>query len=166
MHAYDECRCYVDHLLAEHKRLHRMLRGARNAIMPLSAAAGNVPALDIVKLLGEVRHELEQHFAEEEGGGCLEEAVSRCPSLSDEARRIEAEHPRLLESIDRLIAQAQDADGSVEGRIAVARHFDELCAQLDAHEGAENGLLRKAFGVNVNGAADQPNPESKLLHDV
>src|SRR5688572_23467234 len=101
MRAYDECRCYEDHLIAEHKRLDRMLRVARNAIMPLGAATGNVPAADIVKLLGEVREELQHHFAQEEGGGCLEEAVSRCPSLSDEVRRIEAEHPRLLESIDR-----------------------------------------------------------------
>jgi hypothetical protein len=165
MRAYEECRCYVDHLIAEHRRLHRMLRVARNAIMPLGATTGNVPGADMVKLLGGVREELEHHFAQEEGGGCLEEAVSRCPSLSDEVRRIEAEHPRLLESIDRLIAQARDSDRSVEGRIAVAREFDELCAQLDAHEGAENALLRKAFGANVNGAADRPNPESKLLHD-
>jgi hemerythrin len=166
MYTYDECRCFVDHLIAEHRRLHRMLRVARNAIMPLGAATGSVPSADMVKLLSEVRQELEHHFAEEEGGGCLEEAVSRCPSLSDEARRIEAEHPRLLQSIDGLIAQAQDSDQSVPGRIEVARQFDELCAQLEAHEGAENALLRKAFGVNVNGAADGPNPESKLHYDV
>jgi len=166
MRTDDECRSYVDHLIAEHKRLHRMLRVARNAIMPPSSATENVPAADIVKLLGDVRGELEHHFAQEEGGGCLEEAVSRCPSLSDEARRIEEEHSRLLESIDRLIAQAQDADKSVQGRIAVAREFDELCAQLDVHEGAENTLLSKAFGAIVNGAADRPSPEFKFLHDV
>lgn len=166
MRAYDECRCYVDHLIAEHRRLHRMLRVARNAIMPQGSASGNVPATDIAKLLGEVREELQHHFAQEEGGGCLEEAVSRCPSLSDEVRRIEAEHPLLLVSIDRLIAQARDSDRSVPGRIAVAREFDKLCAQLDAHEGAENALLRKGFGVNINGAAERPHPESALLHDV
>lgn len=166
MRAYEECRCYVDHLIAEHRRLHRMLRAARNAIVPPTADAGNVPGADIVKVLGEVREELEHHFAQEEGGGCLEEAVSRCPSLSNAVRRIEAEHPLLLESIDRLIAQAQDADQSVQGRIAVACEFDELCAQLNAHEGAENALLSKAFGEVVNEAADRPNPESKLIHDV
>ncbi len=122
----------------------------------------NVPGANIIQLLGGVRQELAHHFAQEEGGGCLEEAVSRCPSLSDEARRIEAEHPRLLEGIDRLIAQAQDADRSVQGRIQVAREFDELCAQLDAHEGAENALLRKGFGVNVNGAGDTYRPPSSL----
>lgn len=165
MRAYDECRCYVDHLIAEHRRLHRILRVARNAIMPLDNATGNVPAADIVKLLGEVREELAHHFAQEDGGGCLEEAVSRCPTLSDEVRRIEAEHPWLLESIDRLIAQARDSDRSVKGRIEVARGFDELCAQLDAHEGAENALLRKGFGANINGTADRAGSESKLIYD-
>jgi hypothetical protein len=143
-----------------------MLRVARNAIMPLGAATGNVPGADIVKLLSEVREELAHHFAQEEGGGCLEEAVSRCPSLSDEVRRIEAEHPWLLESIDRLIAQARDSDHSVQGRIEVARGFDELCAQIDAHEGAENALLRKGFGANVNGTAHSSDATSKLLYDI
>lgn len=166
MRADDECRSYVDHLIAEHKRLHRMLRVARNAIMPPSSATGNVPAADIGKLLGDVRGELQHHFAQEEEGGCLEEAVSRCPSLSGEARRIEAEHPQLMESIDRLIAQARDADRSVQARLAIARQFDELCAQLNAHEGAENALLRKGFGANFTGAADGSNPKSSLLHDV
>jgi hypothetical protein len=165
MRAYEECRCFVDHLIAEHKRLHRMLRAARSAIMPQDYCE-NVPCADIIKLLGNVRKELEHHFAEEEQGGCLEEAVSRCPSVSDEARHIEAEHPRLLESIDRLIAQAEDSDRSVEGRIAVAREFDELCAQLDAHEGAENALLRKAFGANVNGASEGLRLQSKLPYDA
>jgi len=165
MRADEECRCYVDHLIAEHRRLHRMLRVARNAITP-PGSPESVPGTDIVKLLSEVREELEHHFAQEEGEGCLEEAVSRCPSLSDEVRRIEAEHPRLLEGIDALIAQARDADRSVQGRIEVAREFDELCAQLDAHEGAENALLRRGFGVNVNGTAEMSNPASSSLHDV
>jgi hypothetical protein len=128
-----------------------LLRVARSAIMPVDNANGNATSSEMVKVLRGVREELEHHFAQEEAGGCLDEAVCRCPSLSAEARRIEAEHPRLLESIDRLIAQAEDSDRSVEGRIAVAREFEELCAQLDAHEGAENAMLRKGFGANMNG---------------
>lgn len=151
MRDYNECRCYVDHLIAEHKRLHRLLRGARSAIMPVDNSNGNATSSEMVKVLRGVREELQHHFTQEEAGGCLDEAVSRCPSLSAEAHRIEAEHPQLLKSIDRLIAQAQDSSQSVEGRIAVAREFEELCAQLDAHEGAENAMLRKGFGANMSG---------------
>ena len=152
MRTYDECRCYVDHLIAEHRRLHRMLRSARSAMIHASGPDHDATTADIVRMLRQVRDELANHFAEEEGGGCLEEAVSHCPTLSAENRRIEAEHPQLLVSIDRLIAQAMDCDQSVDKRIDLERGFDELCSQLNAHEAAENVLLRKGFGANLNGS--------------
>ena len=156
MRTFDECRSYVDHLIAEHRRLHRMLRAAGNAIMPACGTGRIIIGADIVQVLREVREELEHHFAQEDAGGCLEEAVSCCPALSAEARRIEAEHPRLLEDTDRLIAQAQDCDHSVAKRIGLERGFEDLCRQLDAHEAAENALLRRGLGANINGDDHTP----------
>jgi hypothetical protein len=151
MRTYDECRCYVDHLISEHRRLHRMLHEAHRAIVGAHGLDGDASGADIVRVVRQVRDELEHHFAQEEGGGCLEEAVSRCPGLATESRRIEAEHPQLLAGVDRLIAQALDSDQSVQRRIELEVGFEELRRQLDAHETAENALLRKAFGANVNG---------------
>jgi hypothetical protein len=151
MRIFDERRSYADHLIAEHRRLHRMLRVVSTAIMPAPTGGPAPTSAAIIKVLREVRDELERHFAQEEGGGCLDEAVSCCPTLSPEARRIEAEHPRLLESMDRLIAQAQDYDQSVEKRIELEREFEELCRQLAAHEAAENTLLRRGLGGDING---------------
>jgi hypothetical protein len=157
MRDYNDCRCYVEHLIAEHRRLHRMLRLARAFIAESGGPDRDVSCADVVRVLRQVREELEHHFAQEEAGGCLDEAVSRCPPLSAEALRIETEHPQLLEGVDRLIAQALDSDQSVEKRVALERGFDDLCRQLDAHEAAENILLRKGFGANVNGDEnDQP----------
>jgi len=156
MRTYDECRCYVEHLVAEHRRLHRMLRLAQHAILGAHGPDRDASQADILRILRQVRDELAHHFAEEEQGACLDEAVSHCPSLSTESRRIEAEHPELLKDVDRLIAEAQDGDQSVESRIALERGFDELCRQLNAHEAAENSLLRKGFGANMNGAASSP----------
>src|SRR6188474_315829 len=143
MRDYNECRCYVEHLIAEHRRLHRMLRLARAAIVASGGPDRDAPGADIVRVLRQVREELEHHFAQEESGGCLDEAVSRCPPLSADARRIEAEHPQLLSSVDRLIAHALDCDQAVEKRVALERGFEDLCRQLDAHEADENVLLRK-----------------------
>jgi len=157
MRTYDECRCYVDHLIAEHRRLHRMLRLAHSAMIHANVPDHDATTADIVRVLRQVREELAHHFAEEEGGGCLEEAVSHCPTLSADSRRIEAEHPQLLQSIDRLIAQAKDCDQSVETRIELERGFDEFCSQLNAHEAAENVLLRQGFGANLN-SSDQGRP--------
>jgi len=163
MRDYNECRFYVEHLIREHRRLHRMLRLARAAIVGTGGPDGDTTFADIVRILRQVREELAHHFAEEEAGGCLDEAVSQCPSLSAEARRIEAEHPQLLDSVDRLIAQALDCDQSFEKQVALKRGFDELCRQLVAHETAENVLLRKGFGANVNG---DENGQPTLIYDV
>jgi hypothetical protein len=152
MRTYDECRCYVDHLISEHRRLHRMLHQAHQAIVGAHGPDRDASSGDVVKVLRQVKDELAHHFTEEEGGGCLDEAVSHCPSLSAESRRIEAEHPQLLEGVDRLIAQALDSDQSVQKRIELDVGFGDLRRQLDAHEAAENALLRKGFGANMNGA--------------
>src|SRR5262245_2694081 len=162
MHSYDDCRCYVDHLIAEHRRLHRLLRTARANIVACGGPDRDATSPHIVQTLRQVRAELERHFAEEEGGGCLDEVVSRCPTLSGEARRIEAEHPQLLTNVDQLIAQALDCNGSAENQVALGRAFDELCRQLDAHEAAENAMLRKGFGADVNGVHSPPT----LTYDV
>jgi hypothetical protein len=128
-----------------------MLRLAQTAIVANGCPDRDATCADIVQVLQHVREELQHHFAQEESGGCLDEAVSRCPGLSVEAKRIELEHPQLLQNVDRLIAQALDSDQSLENRLALERGFDDLRRQLDAHEGAENALLRKGFGANVNG---------------
>jgi hypothetical protein len=152
MRTYDECRCYVDHLISEHRRLHRMLHQAHHAIVGAHGPDRDASSADVVCVLRQVRDELEHHFAQEEGGGCLDEAVSRCPGLAAESRHIEAEHPQLLAGVDRLIAQALDSDQSVQKRLELEMGFEELRRQLDAHETAENALLRKGFGANMNGA--------------
>lgn len=140
-----------------------MLRLARTAIVGSGGPDRDATCADVVRVFRQVREELEHHFAQEEAGGCLEEAVSRCPSLSAEVRRIEAEHPQLLDNVDRLIAQALDCDQSVEKQVDLGRGFDDLCRQLDAHEAAENVLLRKGFGANVNGGE---NGQPTLIYDV
>jgi iron-sulfur cluster repair protein YtfE (RIC family) len=156
MRDYEECRPYIDHLRAEHRRLHAMLIRARSAVQQMNGPDRDANLPDVAKILEQVRGELTQHFAEEEQGGCLEEAVSRCPRLSPDANRIEAEHVELLAELNRLIAEAKDGPENVATRVAVERDFDELCKQLHAHEAAENALLREAFGASVNGDESEP----------
>jgi len=151
MRDYEECRPYIAHLLAEHRRLHTMLGQARASIVQSGGPDRDASVADVVRVLAHIRSELAHHFAEEEGGGCLDEAVCRCPRLSADARRIEAEHPELLHEIDLLIARAKDSEQSVTERLSLERDFEHLSRQLCAHEAAENAILRQAFGTNVNG---------------
>ena len=158
MFPHDECEPYVQHLLAEHRRLHTMLRLARAAIRHSSGPDRDATTADIVRILRQVREEIAHHFADEEAGGCIEEAVSRCPRISSQANRVQAEHPELLCKLDALLAEVLDSGHTVANRIAVEREFDELCQLLHAHEAAENDLLRQGFGVQVNGDASSSLP--------
>ena len=157
MRDYNECRPYIDHLLSEHRRLHKLIHQARISIVQSGGPDGDESYQGVVQILRNLRGELQNHFAEEEAGGCLDEAVSRCPRLSPDAKRLECEHADLLAEVDRLIAEAADSDAHVESRVTLQRDFDSLCRQLHAHEAAENDLLRQGFGANVNGDEnDQP----------
>jgi hypothetical protein len=150
----DEPNPFVEHLRAEHHRLHAMLRQTRSVFLQSGGPDRDATTADIVRVLRQVRSELAHHFEDEEAGGCLEEAASRCPRLSGEVNRVQAEHPELLRHIDRLIAQAQDSCDTLVGRLAFARDFDELCKLLHAHEAAENDILRQGFGRLVNGESE------------
>lgn len=161
MRDYDECLPYVNHLVAEHRRMHGMLHQARTSILQSGGPDRDASVDDIVSALRHIRSELAHHFGEEEAGGCLDEAVCHCPRLAAEAKRIEAEHPVLLAEIDRLIAEALDSEQSVANRISMERDFEHLYRQLCAHEAAENAILRQAFGMNVNGGEF----ENPVVHD-
>lgn len=163
MRTDDECRCYINHIVAQHRRLHAMLREMRDAIVG-SVQPDETPSFGrIVRVLVKLREELEQHFAQEEGGGCLDEAVSRCPSLSSEVKRIEAEHPKILAQLDGLIHQAQSLLPTPQNQLALQRAFDQLCRDLQQHETAENRLLAQGFGIQPNGDVTEFTP---LIHDV
>jgi iron-sulfur cluster repair protein YtfE (RIC family) len=154
-----ESRSYVNHLLSEHRRLHHLLRDARRA---LAVSGVRKSPAECVEVLGRVRDELRSHFADEEEGGCLAEAVSRCPSLSAETRAIEAQHPALLMRLDTLIDRISRCDASTECRIETVRDFDDLLRELRSHEAAENNILRRGFGTNV---VDDDEAEITLLNE-
>src|SRR5688500_4735137 len=127
MRDYEECRPYINHLLAEHRRLHGMIGKARAAIRQMNGPDHDATLQHLAQTLEQVRSELRQHFIEEEQGGCMEEAVSRCPRLADDAKRIRVEHPQILGELNRLIAECKDGPENFATRIAVERDFDELC---------------------------------------
>jgi hemerythrin len=158
-----ECRCYVDHLIAEHRRLHKLLRQTRSAIVSSLEPDVEPSFAEIARVLARLRGELEQHFAQEERGGCLEEAVSRCPRLATEAKRIEAEHPQILADLDRLLSDAQELPPTRPNQLAIQHAYDRLHQRLRIHEKAENNLLAQGFGVVVNG---EENGQTTLLFDA
>src|SRR5207302_506991 len=100
---------FVDHLLAEHRRLDHMISQTL-AILP-NWEEPSSPGWTERMLTGlqSIRRELSQHFQEEESGGCLEEAVVRCPALSKDVTRAKQEHSRLLQDLDEVIEHCRTA---------------------------------------------------------
>jgi hypothetical protein len=92
-----------------------------------------------------LRDYLQHHFAEEEEGGVLEEAMCRLPRLCPRAAALERQHGNLREQMARIIEQAERCGCSAERRQAVARDFSRFAYALRAHEAAENGIAEEAF---------------------
>jgi hemerythrin len=156
MNSYPKTHQSVEHLLAEHRRLHVMLRLARSAILHSGGPDRNGTTADVVRVLRQVRDSFAHHFAEEEASKCLEEVAARCPKLCEQSRRIQSEHSELLRDTDKLIAQALDSAQTVEDRVAIEKAFDDLCEQLFAHEAAENELLREGSAIGLRDEVPVP----------
>src|SRR5438128_1482250 len=94
---------FVEHLLAEHRRLDHLISQTLAALPAWEETDASSRLPQIIEGLTAIRQELAQHFHEEEEGGCLDEAVSRCPRLSREVTRVESEHSKLLADLDEMI---------------------------------------------------------------
>jgi hypothetical protein len=161
MRDFEEFQPYVNHLSAMHRRLHAILSRIRAQARFDGDGDSAAPAA-IAADMKSVRTELVVHFCEEEQGGCLEDAVSRCPRLSSDVKRLEKEHPLLVAELDGLIAQFVDQPQTLAARLDIERRFDEFCENLEAHEAAENAVLRAAYGANI----DEFESERKSLNAI
>jgi hypothetical protein len=112
----------------------------------------NVPLSDsdreeLLAELSSLQSELRHHFEQEAAGGCLEEAAGPSPVLFHEATMLLQQHPDLLAELEGVIAHVQDADWPV---VTLRDKFKNFARQMHAHEAAENRLLAKGFGMELD----------------
>lgn len=149
MNHLDNCESYSIHLQHEHRKMHTRVRDIE-ALFFQGDKDWETPGLmaRLSERLRGLRDDLSHHFAEEDAGGCIEEAVCRRPALSAEAVKLEAEHPELLADLDRLIEYLATAGSSAFSRDEITTNFDEFVKRLLTHEATENRLLQ--IGLNMN----------------
>lgn len=100
---------------------------------------------DELKLrLTELLTHLETHFAQEEEGGYMEEALARAPRFSSLAAELEKQHAPMLARLRGLLARA-DESPTRPTRAALAVQARELCQLLARHEASETRILQMAF---------------------
>jgi iron-sulfur cluster repair protein YtfE (RIC family) len=155
----EECRPFVEHLRREHRRLHEALAQTELALAEASRTddpARKAPA--IARRLSDLRDELARHYAEEEAGGCLEEALLRSPTVSPEVKRVQAEHPVFKQDMDRLVAKAAKLAKTPSDWAELRHDYHEIAAKLRMHEAAENRILLYGFGAEaMDEITEEPN---------
>jgi iron-sulfur cluster repair protein YtfE (RIC family) len=128
--------------------VHRDLHGLVEAVeKQVRAAESDQTAWSrLPELLERLFDHLKQHFAEEELGGVLEEAMSRLPRLCSRVAVVERQHDPLLQQLGQVVERARTCPGSVENWRSIADDFQRFTYALRAHEGAENRIAAEAFG--------------------
>jgi hypothetical protein len=147
MEGAEDCRAYVEHLHHEHARLNQLLLSIGHEVKDLSRATESADALTpLGQRFADLHRQLQSHFAEEETGGCLEEAVTRCPSLGDDCKKIVAEHAVLDGTLKELVNEARDP-AAVPADLQ--QKYQAFADRILAHEAAENRILQMAFGADA-----------------
>ncbi|QDU26215.1 hypothetical protein ETAA8_12900 [Anatilimnocola aggregata] len=146
MSDHEECRTYLNHVQLQHQHMQQLLERLRSLVV---GAKGCSFAFDDAKLLlSDLGDHLARHIAEEEGGGCIDEAVCRCPRLSLQARDLKAQQPRLVAAIERIVAKFEGRNRLGTCSFMVEQEIQQLASDLRLYEESERELLAEAFGVD------------------
>jgi hemerythrin-like domain-containing protein len=146
MNGNDDCRTYVEHLRIEHTHIDQSLEELQHLLANAAAWSQENPALALLARLVQLRQQLVHHFREEEEGGCMEEARSRSPCLSEDVRTLQAEHAGFLTALDNMIAEAEILAKQPNDLQGLQQSFSGFLHRLHAHEAEENRILLFGFG--------------------
>ncbi|MBW2268304.1 MAG: hemerythrin domain-containing protein [Deltaproteobacteria bacterium] len=96
-------------------------------------------------LLADLENELTRHFALEERGRFLAEAVAAAPHLTSRATALEAEHASLQRAAAEISEAARQAGRSHPSWRALRRRLGAFSLELLRHEDEENALIAHAW---------------------
>jgi hypothetical protein len=108
------------------------------------------------ELMEELRRNLADHFAQEEEGGYMEEAVGRVPRLGPCVAMLEKQQPELLTDIDRTIAIAGAQPTTHEQWKQIGADFGRFARALLKHEDIENRILQEGFNDDLGLECENP----------
>lgn len=147
MSGFNESDSYLSHLHSEHCRLDNLTKTIGDRFQ--QSQDGNWNRIDrpeIAVKLTALKDELSRHIGEEEHGGCIDEAISRLPSLAKEAQQLSVENDELRKTLWQVIHLVESGT-----RLDAEQAFRRFASQLRSHERheaqvAEKGMNRFPFG--------------------
>jgi hypothetical protein len=131
----------------------------RVALSALTSRVDRVPTLadrcdshsELLGLIGDIEALLKAHFAFEEAGGHLGDALSVAPRLSQRAAHLQSDHRRLTAAFAELASFARRMGQADENWELVGVKIREFVVSLQAHELEENRLVQEAYLDDLGG---------------
>jgi hypothetical protein len=142
---------YVERVRGEHRELQGLVHQVRRALaLGTQARWRDVTIVPLVRALEELKVHMEQHFAQEEAGGYLEEALVHAPRFTLQAESLLKQHPQLQLQMNQLLAEICQCRQNPKLWPAFAEHAQEALKELLAHEASENQLLERAYNATLD----------------
>ncbi len=138
--------------VSEHEHLHAVVDRIHAALGRCSDTAVDAAAIAAVReQITALRDQLQKHFAQEELGGYLEEALTRAPSLAPQATILQRQHAEFLTLASHMLSDAACCDPPQVTWVRLKADYEQFAKRLKAHESAENRLLQIAFNEDQGG---------------
>ena len=100
---------------------------------------------ELLRLIAEVEQFLPAHFAFEEAGGYLSDALAIAPRLSKRAALLQRDHRKFTARFAMLAALARDPKKTIASWELIVIAIREFTEELRQHEQDEDRLIQEAF---------------------
>ena len=129
----------LDQIWAQHVELHKRVRALANTLEDGGTIA------DVIAALARLRETLPEHFALEERGGYFSLVLEAAPDLRPRADVLQGHHGEFLASSSAIQKSLEELPDCPETKAYARTRISELIGALEAHEAAENQLVRTAL---------------------
>lgn len=133
---------------AQHREMRRLVRALRHALGN-DGAWSREAARETLEALEALKEHLKEHFAQEEEGGYLEQALAVAPRYHDEANRLLAQHGLMSKQVAHVVETARRAADDAEAWEPLIAEIRELLKALVEHETAENKIVQQALNSGI-----------------
>jgi DnaK suppressor protein len=145
----------VSRIHAEHLGIRALLTTLEEVLRAAGREAGNgtlaAERAAAIALMADLERELQGHFAREEEGGYLLEALSVAPRHGRTAERLRGQHAEFGHALAQLVEQARASGGSAVAWRETAKSFGGFAEVLRDHERSENEIIADAFLDDLGG---------------
>lgn len=135
-------------LLGEHRELMAHINELREWVKEVGDY-GRPRFGELGNRLEPLRDELLQHFAEEEEGGYLAEALAQEPRFAREAEELKLQHAEFQGDLNAFIERLHESEPPFESWQRACSDFEDILARIRRHEGRETAIVQAAFGDDI-----------------